>query len=366
MYLMKRVCIFLLAALIMSMSVSAAGDTSDPAISKSYLDSVFSGEFLRDVSAATSKEMNTLEAETLQELESKLAASKMQNESKSGVSYNGSGSLYTAQADRVSVVLGTKITLVDGSVTAGSAGWVDVTVGEAVKKDSSLQTGHTYISTEENCAYVTNSIVGCVSYNGGYTMLRSGSTDYASRAQALAALGLFKGGTTGFELNRAATRTEALVMFLRILGLENEALLCTAANPFWDIPSWASQYAAYAYEQGLAQGRGGGTYDANTYVTAQDYLTFLLRSLGYKDNADFTWANVLNDAVKLNLITDAERVYFQTHPFTRGHMAYLSWQALMTQTDDGQLMLCRLRDERTVTREQIATAIQMICGNRIS
>lgn len=366
MSLLKKILACTLSLLLLCSSVSAAGDAADPVISQSYLESVFSGAFLKDVSVQTKAAADALEAQTLCTVEQQLAQSRMSSELRYGASGNGSGSIYTARDDRLSTVLGTKITPADGTLTAETSGWVDITIGAAVQSGASMVIGHTYLSTEDQCSIRTNSIAGCVSFHGGYTIRRSGETDYASRAQALSALGLFQGGTTGFELNRAATRTEALVMFLRILGLEDEALKSTAINPFWDIPSWASSYAAYAYEQGLALGRGNGTYDANASVTVQDYLTFLLRALGYREGAEFAWATALDDAVRLGVLTSTERTELQNSTFTRAQMVYLSWQALMSQNSSGQLLLCQLRDEGTVTRSQVAAAIRSICGGRMS
>jgi len=52
-------------------------------------------------------------------------------------------------------------------------------------------------------------------------------------AEDLKELGLFKGvSDTDFALNRAPTRTEALVMLIRVLGKENEALQDKGAKTY--------------------------------------------------------------------------------------------------------------------------------------
>ena len=365
MALIKKSFLCLLSALLLLSPVWAAGEDTDPAISESYLQAVFSGAFLEEVSQETSQAMDALEARTLQGVEQQLAASAMTAGGR-GVSNNGSGILYTAAQDVVDVILGAKITPVEGELRAQTTGWIDVTTGSAVQEGEVMAIGHTYISSEEACSYLTHSTTGSVSYSGGYTLYRSGEVNFASRAEALAALGLFKGGTTGFELTRSATRTEALVMFLRILGREEAALASAAANPFSDMPSWATKYAAYAYEQKLIQGLGNGVYNANATVTAQDYLTMLLRALGFNEGTDFTWSTVLDDALSLGILTAAERSYLQNNPFTRAQMAYLSWQVLMSQNISEQLLLCQLRDDGVVSRDQIAAAIHTVCGSRIN
>ncbi len=115
-------------------------------------------------------------------------------------------------------------------------------------------------------------------------------------ANHLYEIGLFKGvgtnpdGSPHFALERAPNRVEALVMLIRLLGKEAEALSGDWTHPFTDVPGWADEYVGYAYEKKLTNGVSAtsfGTGDA----TAQMYLTFVLRSLGYSDAAggQFTW-----------------------------------------------------------------------------
>ena len=68
-------------------------------------------------------------------------------------------------------------------------------------------------------------------------------------------MGLFLGTDHGYELDRAATRVEGVVMLIRMLGEEEAALAYTGAQPFRDVPEWASKYVAYAYGMGYTKGR---------------------------------------------------------------------------------------------------------------
>ena len=57
------------------------------------------------------------------------------------------------------------------------------------------------------------------------------------KAAALKQLGLFKGvSDTDFALDRAPTRTEALIMLIRAMGKESEALGGSWSHPFTDVP----------------------------------------------------------------------------------------------------------------------------------
>ena len=112
-------------------------------------------------------------------------------------------------------------------------------------------------------------------------------------AKDLKALGLFKGvSDTDFALDRAPTRVEALVMLIRVLGRESDALAKGGRHPFLDVPQWANSYVGYAYENNLTNGVSATKFGSSDEASASMYLTFVLRALGYSDkNGDFTWDN---------------------------------------------------------------------------
>ena len=116
-------------------------------------------------------------------------------------------------------------------------------------------------------------------------------------ASQLKRLGLFEGvgankdGTVNFELNRAPTRVESVAMLVRALGKEAAAEQMSKTHPFTDVPAWADGYVSYAYDQQLAKGVSEKKFGSNEPATAQMYLTFLLRALGYTEGEyeDFVW-----------------------------------------------------------------------------
>lgn len=126
------------------------------------------------------------------------------------------------------------------------------------------------------------------------------------QAEALKSLGLFKGvSDTNFDLERAPSRVEALVILIRNLGKESEALSGSWSHPFTDVPSWADQYVGYAYENALTNGVSAtafGTTDANAAM----FLTFTLRALGYTDTngEDFTYSNPYTLATQTGILYD--------------------------------------------------------------
>ncbi len=67
------------------------------------------------------------------------------------------------------------------------------------------------------------------------------ASDYDGVAEELKTLGLFQGGDSGFDLDRAPTRVEAAVMMVRLLGAEEQALSQfsegTITHPFLTFPA---------------------------------------------------------------------------------------------------------------------------------
>lgn len=115
-------------------------------------------------------------------------------------------------------------------------------------------------------------------------------TDKAAMATALKELGLFRGvSDTDFALEREMTRVEAMVMLLRVMGCEADALADNLKNPFEDTPKWADAYLGYAYGHKLTYGISETQFGTGN-AGAAAFLTLMLRALGYSDTneADFS------------------------------------------------------------------------------
>ncbi len=157
-------------------------------------------------------------------------------------------------------------------------------------------------------------------------------------AQLLYDLGLFRGtgtrsdGSPEFSLDRAPTRAEAVTMLVRLLGAENQAMKAVQAMPFTDVPDWARPYVSYAYRQGLTNGLSERVFGSDNPVTAAQYLTFVLRALGYQDGTDFFWSSAWTLTDRLG-ITAGE--YSEKSGFLRGDAAVVSANALTAQRKSG-------------------------------
>lgn len=145
-------------------------------------------------------------------------------------------------------------------------------------------------------------------------------------ADDLFAQGLFYGTEQGYELDRALNRQEGTAMLVRLLGRETAALNGNYHADFPDVDPWATGYVGYAQQLGLVSGYPDGCLGAADPVTPEQYLTFVLRALGYSDTAgDFTWSDPWALAASLDLVQYRNEF---SGPLTRGGAVLISRRAL--------------------------------------
>ena len=89
------------------------------------------------------------------------------------------------------------------------------------------------------------------------------ASDYDAVAEDLSAIGVFRGTSDGFELDRAPTRSEAAIMLVRLYGAEDEAKTAYEAGditmPFTDVGATAAPYVAWLHDQGIVNGTSATT-----------------------------------------------------------------------------------------------------------
>ncbi len=181
-----------------------------------------------------------------------------------------------------------------------------------------------------------------------------------SRANALYTLGLFRGtgtnpdGSPVFSLDREATRVEAVVMLVRILGKENEAKRGTWTIPFEDVEDWAKPYVGYAYSNGLSRGVSETTFGSESLISVSEFITLILRALGYSSAEDFEWdkAYLFSDSIGL---TDGS--YNAESSFTRGDAAVISYSSLSQKLKDSdKTLLASLYERGAVSSKAVSDA----------
>lgn len=182
-----------------------------------------------------------------------------------------------------------------------------------------------------------------------------------TQADKLHSLGLFQGTDKGYELDRTATRSEAAVMLIRLLGKESKAQAQYAAGelpcPFGDVPVWAQGQVTWLYENNLVNGVDSGVYGSTSTVTAQQYAALVLRALGYSEsNYDFTYANALSYAASVGILTN-DQVSQYSASFVRGDMVSMSCNALdLNMRQSNRTLYTKLKNDGVFSAHSTASA----------
>ena len=195
------------------------------------------------------------------------------------------------------------------------------------------------------------------------------TADASGYADKLYTLGLFNGvgenpdGLPDFALNRPATRAEATAILVRLIGKEAEALQGGWTLPFTDVPGWAMPYIGYAYANNITKGVGSDTFGSGRKVSAPEFITLILRSLGYTSGEDFEWkkAWILSDSLG---ITDGR--YETAETFLRSDIAAVSFNALSASFKDSDETLCSRLIDAGVFSESQATSVGLSAAVTIS
>lgn len=148
-----------------------------------------------------------------------------------------------------------------------------------------------------------------------------------SLAASLKELGLFQGiSDTDLGLELTPTRTQALVMLIRLLGEEEAAFESGRTHGFSDVPRWADGYVSYGVEHKLTDGVGGRAFGSDAPASAAMFLTFVLRALGYTEgeDGDFLWSDPFALARTVGILPDG----VDTENFLRADVVLISYAAL--------------------------------------
>ena len=177
----------------------------------------------------------------------------------------------------------------------------------------------------------------------GYIAM-NGAQIQKSYADALYKLKLFLGADPNssvpvYNLEQPLTRIQALILVIRLMGLEADAQAFMGDRPFSDVPEWAAKYAAFGYDKGITVGVNDThtLFAPDDQVTFQQFTAFLLRVLGYNEkNGDFAYAEALAKAIQLKLFTGSESRLLGEGKFLRGDAVIAMSNALLTYMKDSR------------------------------
>ncbi|MGE5631252.1 MAG: Ig-like domain-containing protein [Caulobacteraceae bacterium] len=163
------------------------------------------------------------------------------------------------------------------------------------------------------------------------TVFAAETTAIGNDAETLKTIGVLQGSGNGVTPEYLATkpdRLQAATMFLRLKGLEEEALAFTGTDNFADGNiAWAGGKAIMAYLKAHPElgwvGIGGNNFAPYLKIEADQYYKVMLEALGYKQNSsavvgDFSWSEVMTFAASKGLTALAGNTNFTVNDFAIG------------------------------------------------
>jgi hypothetical protein len=164
------------------------------------------------------------------------------------------------------------------------------------------------------------------------------------KALDLKILGLLTSSPENFGLERVPSRVECAVMLVRLLGAEALVKQGSYTHPYTDVPAWADSYVGYLYQNGFKLGISDSKFGTNAPLSATEYITFLLRILGYTENTDFKPGQVLDKAVGTGILSAAEASALKSgRAFSRNDFVGVSYNALSARAKaSGKSLLDKL------------------------
>ncbi len=176
--------------------------------------------------------------------------------------------------------------------------------------------------------------------------------DNTVKANTLYELGLFKGTDSGYELDKTLTREQAVTILVRLLGEEENVLDAEFYEVFTDVDSnrWSYPYIMYCYENNITKGTGEDTFSPEDEVTAEQFVTLVMRLMGYEDIEP---GNALTQSVYIGMLnTQVVRELDKSANFLRDDMVYVVYRSLMCNMSDGTRPADFLAEKGVITEKE--------------
>ena len=294
---MKRIIsIIILAAAVLCL-ISAAGtpgSSSDPLVTKSYVDDVFVPE---TVSKAEASAVSVLGAESERALRraEALRDSAMMRLGVPGYTLSDSFVPVALESGgTVSMLTGGKFVPTSGSFSVSVNGTlINITTGSEVPSGSQLTLNNRYFCAEDTTVtYTARSASSClvdgyyktsgssgVTPSDGFTDIKPGQYYYDPVLWAVNHEPQITNGTSSTTFSPAdpCTRGQTVTFLWRANGCPEPD---STYNPFKDVPAGAYYYKAvlWAVENNITNGTSSDTFSPNAPCTRAHVVTFLWRS----------------------------------------------------------------------------------------
>lgn len=357
---MKRriTAVFLAAVLcfvLVLVTSAQGGSSSDPVVSKSYVDGTF---FESVISSVRSKIETSVSSFKNKYINAAQSAARVPSGEKELIAATADAVLRDLQS-RGRYLYSTRAmtakTLRSGDVVSGRQGMIfmvksgyarctsgkviNITKGTEAFSPCGIGNNTAYMFPENGGSIEIITKDAEILIDGVYSV-SAYKPKYTDEAYAMKKLGLVRGAANGMELYRGNTRAESITMLIRLLGEEDPALSAAHRHPFVDVDAWAQRYVGYAYRMGYTKGVSNTRYGGSEMTTSIQYMTFILRSLGYSEEAgDFKYASATEDAVRLGVIPQSTADEINSTEFRRDHVMHISYLAMSARVKGSDMSL---------------------------
>jgi len=290
---MKRIiCIVISIVLLLALTLGAAGSSSDPLVTRRWLENEYRAALVTELDAAIKKAYDN----QLSALSARFGSVPLT-----------APSGYSASAASVTLAVGQTLNIAQGSsfvlksgelnVTLRSGVVINLTTGSAMPTTFQAAPNNRYFVAESSQAAVSTSANATITVDG-YTKLEGSAAthhpifkDVAIGAWYYAAVdfaynnGLFSGtSATEFSPDTAMTRG----MFVTVLGrlADIDTSRYTDASQFSDVAGgeYYAPYVAWASSNSVVLGYADGTFRPNKQVTREEMATMMYRFELWRDS----------------------------------------------------------------------------------
>lgn len=149
------------------------------------------------------------------------------------------------------------------------------------------------------------------------------------------------------EIESALSREVGLLMILKLLGYNQlDANEYLGATVFRDVDEYSRGWVNLAYEIGIVNGTGEGVFEPERGLSQREYLTMLLRAIGF--HGIDVYQQCYEIAGELGLLEDTDEELVKTVAYTKKEAAILMYKALFIQNQIEYVPLINILIEKGI------------------
>jgi hypothetical protein len=267
------------------------------------------------------------------------SGSSSSHSSGSSASVNGSGSSTTTGGSGSSSSSNGSSSSTNSTGSSSVASGYSIVGGKSFTTSNGVKITPPALADKSGNVYAGSAISGS-QFSGNATYNDTSATPWAVNSiKKLASLGIVSGtGNGNFSPMLSTKRGDFILMLVNTLGLEGKA-----SDNFDDVDP-AKYYAnaiGLAKEAGIATGYGNNTFGPDNYITRQDVMVLVSKTLEFLGDTDMASESVLNQFADKNNIS----------AYAVPYVANLVSRGIVNGTDTG------IEPKANITRAQMAVLI---------